>query len=450
MGVEFKGENMETKLENLSNLERKVTVTVPADEVTSKVKSKLKEIAAKVKIPGFRPGKVPFNIIENNYAESAHADVLEKILQETYPEVLEKEKLNPAGMPNIKFVSSKPNEPFEYTATFEVYPEIKLAAFEEAEVEKQVAEIADSDVDEMLGKMRKSHATWREVAEDSYKAKAGDRLTIDFTTKPCDAANDVEPKTEAGVKFVLGDGTMWVDFEQPLHDVSVGEEKKYILQMPATHMDKTIAGKRSEFNVKVHKIHEPILPELNDEFAAKMNIAEGGIAKLKEEVRAHMERELELTLKDLFKQAVLNKVLELNPIEVPKTLVEDELRRAAEDWQRRIKAARGTLENAPAFPRSEFEPQAKRNVALGLLMSTLVKEHNIAVAHQEVRKKIEELIGAYYEDNEEVLNKVLSDQKRLTEIELLLLEEKLIEHLSKQIKPVEKKISYKDIVAKNK
>lgn len=441
------GKNMQTTLEKLTNLERKLQITIEANQVENRVKTKLREIAAKAKMPGFRPGKIPMAIINKNYAESARAEVLEKLLRETYVEAIQKEKLNPAGMPEIKITSSQPNEQFIYTATFEVYPEIKLVDLKETEVEKYIAKVADSDVDDTLEKMRKSHATWEEVSDASRKSQAGDQLIVDFTVKPL-VEPAVEPKTEKGVKFVLGDGTMWKDFEQPLHDVGIDEEKQFILQMPDTHMDKVLAGRRVEFNVKIHKLFKPILPALDDEFAAKMKIKEGGIAKLKEEVHQHLERELESILKGLLKQAIVDKLLAMHPIEAPKSLVEQELKRKADEWQRRFIASNGSLENAPAFPRSDFEPQAKRSAALGLLLLELVHEHKITVAQEELVRKLKEMVSAYYDDNEEMINKLLANEQHLAHIKSLLLEDKVIEHLASELKLVEKNISYKDAISK--
>lgn len=439
---------MQITLENLWDLERKLHIVIPAEDIENKVKVKLREVAAKAKIPGFRPGKVPADIIIKNYASSVRADVLEKLLQETYMAALEQKQLNPAGLPQIKIISSKPQEQFEYEAIFEVYPEIKINDLQQTEVEKSVATVVAADVDEMLERMRKSHAVWQEITDPAHKAQVGEQITVDFTVKPCDTDKAVEAKTEKGVKFILGDGSMWADFEQPLHGVSGGEEKQFILQMPSTHTDQHLAGRRVEFAVKVHKICAPILPALDDEFAAKMHIKEGGIAKLKEEVRTHMERELEVALNRIFKQAIMNKLLEYNPIALPKSLVEQDLKMHEENWQRRFAAAHEDKANAPAFPRSDFIEQAKRNVALGLLMSTIIREHHIVVKPEEVLTKMQDLVSAYYEDQETMMHKLGSDQKYLSEIESLLLEEKLLAYLATQVKVSEKNISYQEAIAK--
>lgn len=440
---------MQVTCENLSGLERKLSITVPAEDISNKVDTKLRKVATKAKMPGFRPGKVPFEIIKKKYQAGAYAEVLESFLRDTYTEAIRQEKLNPAGLPKIDIVSSKSGEPLVYTATFEIYPEVKINSFQEINVEKSIAKVEDSDVDEMLEKMRKSHVTWQEIKDPTRKSKEGDQITIDFTMEPSSESEDAKSQSEKDVEFVLGDGHMWVDFEKQLYDVGVGDDKKFNLQIPTTHTDKNLAGKPADFTIKIIKLCEPILPDLNDEFATKLHIKEGGMAKLREEAKAHMERELETTLQSLFKNAMMDKLLEHNPIEVPKALVENELKRREEEWEKRFTKSKsqGALEKIPEFPRNDFELHAKRSVSLGLLLAAIVKEHQIKVDSQEVSKKINDLVSAYYEDKDEMVNKLMSDQRYLAGIESNLLEEKVIAYLASQVSLTEKTISYKDAMA---
>lgn len=441
---------MQVTCENLSNLERKLTITVGAEEVTDKVEAKLRQIAAKAKMPGFRPGKVPFDIIQKKYRASAHAEMLEDFLRDSYTEAVKQEKLNPAGLPKIDFITSKLGEPLVFTATLEIYPEVKLNSFKEITVEKSIAIVTDFDIDEMLEKMRKTHVTWQEITDGEYRPKAGDQLTIDFTVKTSAENKSDEPKSEKDVKFVLGDGYMWADFEKQLYDVTVGKEKNFTLQMPTSHIEKELSGKPANFTVKVHKICQAILPALNDDFALKMHIKEGGITKLREEVKGHMERELGTVLQGLFKKAIMDKLLEHNPIEVPKVLVEYELKRRADEWQKRFTKSKSkdSEEKVPEFPRSDFEPHAKQNVSLGLLLSAIVKEQQIKVEPEEISKKIGDLAATYYEDEDEMINKLLSDQQYLAQIEAVLLEEKVVNYLASQINVTEKSVGYKDAMAR--
>lgn len=438
---------MQITLENLSNLERKLNVSIPFSQIEEKINARLHKIAAKAKLPGFRPGKVPFDVIRKNYFDGARAEVLENLVRDTYAEGIRREKLNPAGLPKIDIISSqeKENEPLVYSAIFEVFPSIKLNDFSKIEVAKSVAKVSDVDVDAMLERMRKAHVVWQELENSERKSQAGDQLTIDFTIKP--NAEGAKPKSETGVKFVLGDGRMWADFEKHLYDVGVGEEKTYPLEMPTTHMDDKLAGKMADFTVKVHKICKPILPELDDEFAAKLHITEGGIAKLREEVKAQLDLELDELLKGLFKRAILDRVLDNNPVEVPRVSVERELDRRESEWQNRFAKAGNKQVKAPEFPRGDFQDSAKQSVAFGLLLAAIVREHNLKAEQQEIHKKIDDLVSAYYEDKEDMINKLYSDQRYLAQIESLILEEKVVDFLARQVKVIEKEISYKDAIA---
>lgn len=440
---------MQSTFENLVGLERKLNVTVPVEHIEDKVSDKLREITSKAKLPGFRPGKVPVAIIEKKYAGVVRADILESLIRTTYVEALKREQINPAGLPKVDVISAKPGEPLVYTATFEVYPEVKLIDLKQIEVEKPTSEVSASDVDEMLEKMRKSHVTWQEITDVERKSQLGDQLTMDLTIVPCANDKKIEPKVEKDIKFTLGDGHMWSDFEKPLYGLGAGEEKRFILEMPATHADKELAGKRADFTVKVHKVCEPILPDLDDQFAAKMQFAEGGLAKLKEEVRAHMQRELEIALKKRHKQAIMDKLLEHHSLRVlPQALVEKELARQEMVWRERAAYYhKNAAKDAPKFPRDEFKMQAERNVALGLLMSAIVDEQRLRVEPQEVRKKAEDLVREHYGNEEVAVNKLLSDQERLAEIAAHLLEEKVLEYLAGQVNCIEKNVSYKDALA---
>jgi len=288
---------------------------------------------------------------------------------------------------------------------------------------------------------------WKEIIEPARKSQAGDQITVDFTVKALDDPA-AETSTEKNIKFVLGGGSMWPDFEKHLYGVSGDEKKKYTLKFPETHVDKEIAGKDAEFEVEIRKVCEPILPPLDDEFAKKMGIKESGLEGLKTEVRKNMEHELQTVLKNLFKHAIMEKLLDSNPIDVPKALIETELDRLAKNWQERFAAHKQKIEkNIPEFPRKDAAKQAQRNVSLGLLLSTVVKENKIQIEPQDLRAKVEEL-ASVYDDASKVIDWYFSDQSRLTEIKSLLLEEKAVDYIASKANVVEKKVGYKEVIAK--
>lgn len=439
---------MQFNLENLSTLERKLKVEVPLDRVNNKVKSKLQKIAVTAKMPGFRPGKVPFNMIEKQYAGGVRSEILEETIRDTYMEALTKENLKPAGMPKVEVISSDPEKDFIYEATFEVYPEVKLVDFKTLDIEKPTSEVIESDVDDMLQKMRKNHADWIEISDESRKSQEGDRVTVDIAVVGVDQPEgSFETKDEKDIKFALGDGSMWKDFDDAVRGMKIAEEKKVILQLPKEHSDKELAGKEAEFTIKLNEIYEAKLPDLDEEFAKKLNIKEG-LEGLKSEVRKHMERELESMLQNLLKKSVMDKMLESHTLEVPKVMLENELSRLKQQWQDRFTQSNESSRKIPEFPREDFVEQAKRSVILGLLLSSIVQEHDISVDQSEVQEKVRSLFGDYYDNAEPMMQKYLSNEQYMKGVEALLLEEKTLDYLASLANLVEKPLSYKDVMAK--
>jgi trigger factor len=436
------GNSMQVTVENLSSLERKLNITLPAEKVTETVQAKLKEITPKAKLPGFRPGKIPAAVIEKRFGPSARADAIETLIRESFGEAIKEQNLNPVSFPKFDITNDKPNEPFGYTAQFEVYPEIKLSDFSKMEVEKLISEVTDADVNEMVEKLRNEHITWKDIKDPKRKSQHGDQLTVDFTVLVYSTDRPPEPTTEKNVKFVLGGGFMWPEFEKPLYGVSAGEEKKYTLKFPLTHVDKKLVGKTADFEVKINKLCEPILPELNDEFAKKLKIEAGTFDGLKAEVRKNMERELQHVLKNLFKSSITEKLVDQHPIDIPKMLALREAEQLKQRWEQRF----GGLQKSgqmQAPPEERIVQQATRNVALGLLLAAVIKEAVIKVNPEELRAKVKDM-ASVYEDAEKIENWYYSNRDHLLEVESMLLEEKALDYLSSKIKAVDKPVSYKN------
>lgn len=436
---------MQVTLENLSGLERKLTITVPKERVAKEALTRLQKIAPKAKLAGFRPGKIPFAVIQQRFGDSAREEAIGHLIHESYSEALKQENLRPASYPRIDVVTSKVDEPLSFTATFETYPEIKLTDLTGIEVNKLVSEVSEQNVEEALEQLRKEHVTWKEITDPAYVAKAGDQLTIDFTVSVHSTDKPIPPKTEKNVKFVLGSGFMWPEFEAPLYKSKVGDEVKFTLKFPLTHIDKELVGKHADFVVKVLKLCEPIYPELNGDLAKKLGVKDGNVASLKTEVRQNMERDLQQTLKSLFKAAVLEKLSDWNQIEVPKYLVAQELKSMQERWEQNN--SRMPAQKKAEFPKDAYTDRARRFVTLGLLLSTVIKDNGIKVEPQELKARVEEL-ASVYDDAAKVVNWYYSDKDRMLEVESTLLEEKAVDHISKQLKIVEKPVSYKDVVSK--
>lgn len=424
---------MQVTLEKLSDLECKLNIVIPAQRADVAIQKKLQHLAATVKISGFRPGKVPFATIKQRYSGSVRGEVLENLIREAYIEAIKQQELKPAGHPKIENVLFKDNEPVSFNATFEIYPEIKLADFSKANIEKRTAKITDTDIDEVLNKVRKERATWQEITDHSHESQADNQVTVTFTvTIPEDPKT--KPSTEKDVTFILGNGSMWPEFEKNIYGMKVDETKKYVLEFPKTHVDEKLAGKKAEFEVQMHKICSPLLPELNDEFIAILGIKEGGLEKLKEQIRIQLEHNLQSNLKESFRNVILKKLLEINPIKIPQILIENDLDRMASH----VKAKK-------EFPREQFTAQAKDNATLGLLLSTIVDANNIKVESQELQDEIMKIASAYPDTNK-ILNNIISSEKHLMEIQASLLEQKVLDFLASQATITEKEISYKNAI----
>lgn len=425
---------MQVTLEKLSGLKRKLKIVIPAERASAAIQKKLKELAATIKMPGFRPGKVPFDTIKQRYSGSVRAEILEDLIRDSYIKAIKEQELKPAGHPKIEDVSFKDNEPISFSATIEVYPEIKLADFSEVTLEKHTAKISDAEIDEVLNRVRKERATWQEITDKSHQAQADNQVTVTFTVTELEDP-DVKPSTEKDVTFILGNGSMWPEFEKNIYSMQVDEIKKYILEFPKTHVDEKLAGKKAEFEVQMHKICSPLLPELDDEFAAQLGIKEGGLEKLKEQIRIQLENNLQANLKESFRDAVLKKLLEINPIEIPQILIENDLDRMAHN-----------AKSKKEFPREKFTAQAKDNAALGLLLSTVIDVNSLKVEPQELQDEIMKIASAYPDANK-ILNNIISNEKHLMEIQANLLEQKALDFLASQATVTEKEISYKDAIA---
>lgn len=427
---------MQVSVETTAGLERRMTVQVPEERIASEVDNRLRQLARTTSIKGFRPGKVPFKMVQQRYADQVRQEVLGDVIQSTYFEAVTQEKLRPAGYPSFEPKSLEQGKGIEYIATFEVMPEIHLAGFDGVAIEKPVAQVNDADVDTMLETLRTQNAGWQAVERG---AANGDRVTIDFKGT-IDGAEFQGNKGE-NVPVTLGGKRMIAGFEEGLVGAKAGEERTLDLQFPDNYGYKEVAGKPVQFKVSVKQVEEPQLPELDDAFAAKFGV-EGGIAALRGEVRANMERELEQRLNSLVKQQVMDKLLEINNITVPQALVMQESQALAQQMRENMQLpADKTGSISPAM----FEEQAKKRVTLGLLLAELVQRHNLKVDADALRRKVEQM-AAGYDQPEEVVKWFYADKRRLGEVESLALEERVVEWVLGQVQVTEKPQGFSELM----
>jgi len=435
---------MQVTVKNISKLERQLKINVPAKEIDAKTNKKLEELSKKAKIAGFRPGKVPINIIKQRYGEATRHDIIADIIEESYFKALEQEKLNPAGHPKIEPKESKFGEPLEYTATFEIYPEIEIKDLVGVKIEKITAKIEDKDIDNMLAKLQKQQSKWEEVKRS---AKIGDQVIIDFEGK-------INGEVFAGgsskdFKVELGAGTMLPDFEKPLVGVKAGDEVTLKVKFPKDYGDEHTAGKNAEFAVKVHKVLGSKLAEIDKEFLEKMGVKKGGVTELRKTMRTNMEHQLEQKTTMRLKNKILDKLLELNDFEVPKVLIEGEITRlqqqAKQQYMQYMQQMGKPAQELPDLPREEFTVEAQKRVKLGLLLGKLVERDKVKAAAAKIKAKIESF-AAGYKDSAEVVKWYYNNKEHLAQIESVVMEEEVLSKLEQQAEIKEKIVNYEETI----
>ncbi|KPY98322.1 Trigger factor [Pseudomonas syringae pv. aptata] len=431
-----RGISMQVSVENTSALERRMTIGVPAERIETEVNKRLQQTARKAKIPGFRPGKVPMSVIRQRYEDGARQEALGDLIQATFYEAVVEQKLNPAGAPAVEPKSFEKGKDLEYVATFEVFPEFTVAGFDSISVERLSADVADSDLDNMLEVLRKQNVRF-EVADRA--AQNEDQLNIDFVGK---VDGEVFAGGSAtGTQLVLGSGRMIPGFEDGLVGAKAGEERVLNVTFPEDYQNLELAGKAAEFTVTVNTVSEPKLPELNEEFFKQFGIKETGIEGFRTEVRKNMERELRQAIKSKVKNQVMDGLLAANPIEVPKALLENEVNRL------RVQAVQqfGGNIKPDQLPAELFEEQAKRRVELGLIVAEVVKQFDLKPDDARVREMIQEMASAYQEP-EQVVAWYYKSEQQMNEVRSVVLEEQVVDTVLQKASVTDKSVSYEEAV----
>ena len=427
---------MQVSVENTSTLERRMTIGVPAERIETEVNKRLQQTARKAKIPGFRPGKVPMSVIRQRYEDGARQDALGDLIQATFYEAVVEQKLNPAGAPSVEPKSFEKGKDLEYVATFEVFPEFTVAGFESVAVERLSADVADSDLDNMLEILRKQNVRFEET---DRAAQNEDQLNIDFVGKI--DGEEFAGGSATGTQLVLGSARMIPGFEDALVGAKAGEKRVLTLTFPEDYQNLELAGKPVEFDVTVNAVSEPKLPELNEAFFNQFGIKETGIEGFRTEVRKNMERELRQAIKSKVKNQVMDGLLAANPIEVPKALLENEVNRL------RVQAVQqfGGNIKPDQLPAELFEEQAKRRVELGLIVAEVVKQFDLKPDEDRVRELIKEMASAYQEP-EQVVSWYYKNEQQMNEVRSVVLEEQVVDTVLQKASVTDKAVSYEEAV----
>ncbi|MDI1270133.1 MAG: trigger factor [Polaromonas sp.] len=436
---------MAVTVETLEKLERKITLTLPVGTIQSEVDSRLKRLARTVKMDGFRPGKVPMNVVAQRYGYSVHYEVMNDKVGEAFSVAANEAKLRVAGQPRISEKEGAPEGELAFDAIFEVYPEVKIGDLASAEVEKITAEVTDEAIDKTVDILRKQRRTFAQRAIDA-PAQDGDRVTIDFEGK-IDGEPFAGGKAEA-FQFLVGEGQMLKEFEDAVRGMKSGESKTFPLNFPVDYHGKDVAGKQADFMVTVKKIEAAHLPEVNEALAKSLGIADATVEGLRADIRKNLEREVKFRLLARNKNAVMDALLANAELDVPQAIVQSELDRMVEGAradlkQRGIKDA----DKAP-IPDDIFRPQAEKRVRLGLVVAELTRTNDLFPKTEQVKAHVEELASSY-EKPEDVVRWYFSDEKRMAEVESVVIENNVTNFVLGKAKIVEKSVPFDELMAQN-
>lgn len=433
---------MQVSVETLSGLERRVTVSVPSEKIEEEVNLRLRNVAPKAKIHGFRAGKVPAAVVRQRYSDSIRQEVAREMVQSTLFEALQTHKLTPAGAPDVTPEEIALGKPFTYSAMFEVYPEITVTELSENdEIALISAEVSDSDLTTMLDNLRGQNKDWKEV---SRPVMSGDKVKINFEGFLGD--EPFEGGSAENYELVLGSGSMIPGFEEGLIGAQKDTPTEINVKFPEDYGHKVLAGKDARFKITVLDIKEGQLPELDAAFAEKFNIKEGGVDALKKDIKDNMVRELERRVSSMNRGVIFDKLVEKNKFDLPSVLVDQEIEHLKHEMYHQIFGHdHSDDEKIPDFPRALFEDKARHRVQLGLLFSEYVKKHEIAVEPARVDAMIEKLASAY-EEPEELRSWYRDSNERRAEIEALVMEEIVSEKILGTAKTTKKVMTYDQVV----
>ena len=428
---------MSISIETLEGLQRRVTVTVPADKIEAGYKEQLKGYAKNARVDGFRKGKVPHSIIEQRYGLAARQDVLSEEMQRAFFDVVIAEKINLAGRPTFTPNNYQPGQEFSFTATFEVFPEVELKGLENIEVEKPVVEITEADLDKMVDVLRKQQATFAETAE---AAKADDRVTIDFVGSV--DGEEFEGGKASDFVLAMGQGRMIPGFEEGIVGHKAGEQFDINVTFPAEYHAENLKGKAAKFAITLKKVENTVLPELTEEFVKKFGSAKT-VEELRAEIKKNMQRELKNALTARVKNQVINGLLANNDIAVPAAAVAEEVDVLR---QQAVQRFGGKPEMAAQLPAELFEADAKRRVQVGLLLSSVITSNELKVDEDRVKETIADLASAY-EQPAEVVEYYAKNPRLTDNIRNVVLEEQAVEAVLAKAKVTEKASSFDEVMA---
>jgi trigger factor len=427
---------MQVSVESTSKLERRMQVQVPAERVATEIAARLKNISRTARLNGFRPGKAPLTVIRRQFGAQVHREVIGELLQSSFAEAVTEKQLSPAGNPRIEPQSMDEGQDLKYIATFEVFPDVSLQPMDSLQLERVSAEVTESDIDAMILRLRKQQMKF---APASRAAATGDKVTIDFSGS-IDGVEFAGGKGEK-IAIVVGEGRMLPELERGLIGAAEGEHREVEVNFPADYRATELAGKKAVFATDIKTIEAPTLPELDEEFCKSFGVTEGGVAKLREDVAANMRRELDQNLRNRNKTAVMEKLYQANPIDVPNALIESQIRDMQVEAMRRT----GAKDVSQAPPREPLVEPARRRVALGLIFNDVIRRENVVLDPKRANARLDEMVGAYG-DAAALKRAYQQNADAMRQVESLALEDQVVDWVLAHAKVHETVSSFKELM----
>ena len=432
---------MATAVETLSNLERRITVKVPVEPLQQEMSSRFQRLTRTAKVPGFRPGKAPLKMIEQQYGPQVKEEVFAEAIETSFGQAIEENKLRVVGMPNIQHKPlNQVKEDFEYTATFEVFPEVTLGDFKAISIDKPDAQITDKDVNKTIDVLLKQRAQFIESKEASAK---GDRLTLTLTSFIND--KQVETTGDKPIQIILGDDSRFAIFDDHLVGEKAGESKTFEVNYPETHNPKELAGKTVQYNVNFILVAKPKLPEVNSQFAQSLGVLDGNVDQMRDEIKQSLEQELDKRVKIKLKEQVFTQLLEVCNADLPKALINLEINRMAQSTYANLKQRGADLKQFKLEP-SMFEEQAKKTCKLRLVLAEIVDKNNLRASADQIKAMVNEF-ALNFDDTEEAVQWFYAEPSRLEEPTALATEVNVVEWFITQCKVQNKKITFDELMA---
>lgn len=430
---------MQVSLEHTSSLGRKLTVQVPSGDIEDKVTHRIRDLGRQVRLKGFRPGKVPFKVLEKRYGQQVRQEVVGELIQQSFQDAVSKENLRPVAMPEIAAQPPEPNKDLEFTASFEVYPELEQFQVEDMEVERITCDVTDVDVDQMIETLREQRQTWSDA---DRAAGDGDLVFFHFFVEGDEGRFPAENEERAGA--ILGRGAFDAEFEKKLVGVKANDEKTFKVAFSPEFRESSLAGRKGKASVRIEKVQEAVKPEVDEEFAASFGVTEGGLDTFRTDVRRNMERELKSALSRRLRASVLERLVDtFSDLEAPAAMIDAEAESMARNAQEQ--AQRMGIEAPPATSATDFREQAERRVRAALLVSEVARHGKLEVDAGRVRDMVTD-IASTYENPQAIANLYYGDEQMLANVQNVVLEEQAVEWVVEKAKVVDKAMSFEEVM----